>query len=127
MTNLGQRGKRQPTTNVLEPGGQRPLSAPPDACLVVAEVAACGAHEALEAGKGQGVVLKQLHKDGGQVGPAGGRGGLSRAGQSVHACMLLHHYRPTAALAGCAGPPTERLHNHLCSHPAIAPPHMPWQ
>lgn len=48
----------------------RPAATPPDARLVVLEVAAGGAHEAFKAGKGQGVVLKQLHKYGGQVRPA---------------------------------------------------------
>jgi hypothetical protein len=44
----------------------------PDAGFVVFEVAAGPAHQALEAGKGQGIILvKQLHKNRRQVGPAG--------------------------------------------------------
>lgn len=45
--------------------GLAQVQAPPDARLVMPKVAAGGAHEALKAGKGQGIVLKQLHKDGG--------------------------------------------------------------
>ena len=71
---MGIRGGVQEQTRQAQP--RRLLAAgSPDACFVVFEVAARAAHEALEAGKCQRIVVKQLHKHSGQVGPVRGRTG----------------------------------------------------